>query len=542
MRRAPDVGTAIEWAKTGHASMTKCTAHDDGTESLSVGPGTQPNDDGVIQPVVFFCHAGCEPVDIIATAGVTWAEVCEPLDRTRVDDEVWTPRGNASHVYSYTDEHGEELFQTLRVPVAGGKSFLQRHRDPAERSGWAWNLQGVRRVLYHLPEVVNAVTEGTEVWVFEGEKDAERARADGKVATTSPMGAGKWRTEYGTSLAGANVSIVADNDEPGRKHAAEVYADLVDNHGCTVRILETTMANCKDYTDHRQHGGTDAMLVTMKSSAPIAVDVGGMGIQKFLDTDWPDGAEIIPGMLAEANVVILVGPEGHGKTTFLRQMAVQCASGIIPLDGRPMEPLRVMYVDAEVPERQQHHEWSRLAGLAARHTGEPVPDERLLLFSEWRSEPDLLTPDGQAWLHERIASFRPQVVFMGPVQNLAGRDTKDDEVVRRFKHAVNTGRSICGTAFVIEHHAPHRAPGDKERQMRPYGSSLFMKWPDFGYGLKPTEDEAVYDLYPFRRPRVRSRAWPERVRWGTPNTMEWPWMEAPPADVAAVLGHGRFGA
>jgi replicative DNA helicase len=268
---------------------------------------------------------------------------------------------------------------------------------------------------------------------------------------------------------------------------------------------------------------------------------GGMGIQSFIDSDWPEGAEIVPGLLAEANVAIIVGPEGHGKTTLLRQMAVQCAAGIIPFDGRPMEPLRTMFVDAQDTERQQQTEWSRLVGLAARHTGERVPDERLLLFSEWRTEPDLLTADGFDWLHERVDTYRPQVLFMGPVQNLAGRDTKDDEVARRFKRTINSARSICGTAFVIEHHAPHRAPGDKERQMRPYGSSLFLKWPDIGYGLKPTDDESVYDLYPFRRPRVRSRAWPDRLRWGTPNTMEWPWEQAPPEDGGTVLGHPKWG-
>jgi replicative DNA helicase len=97
-------------------------------------------------------------------------------------------------------------------------------------------------------------------------------------------------------------------------------------------------------------------------------------------------------------------------------------------------------------------------------------------------------------------------------------------VVRKFKHTVNNARSICGSAVMIEHHAPHRAPGDKERQMRPFGSSLFLKWPDIGYGLKPTEDPDVYDLHPFRKPRVRSRAWPEQLRQGAPNTLELPWM------------------
>lgn len=534
MRTAPDVATAVDWAKAGQASMVKCAAHDDGHASLSVGPGN----DG--QPVVFHCHAGCEPPDVMAAAGITWSEVCEPLDTTRVTEEVWTPSGPASHVYDYTDEYGELLFQTLRTPMpGGGKTFSQRQRDASKRGGWAYNLQGVRRVLYHLPEVVAAVADGVEVWVVEGEKDADRARADGKVATCGPMGAGKWRTEYGASLAGARVTIVADADEPGRKHADEVFTDLVENHGCTVRILESAMA--KDYTDHRQHGGTDEMFLMTRASFEPVIDVGGMGIQAFLDADFPLGAEIIPGMLAEAEVVVFVGPEGHGKSTFMRQMAVQSAAGIIPLLGGTMEPLRVVYIDAEVPERQQQTDWGRLAGLAARHTGEMVTDERLVLFSEWRNEPDLTTPDGAAWLHERISALRPQVVFLGPVQNLVGRDTKDDEVVRKFKGAINRARSICGSAFVIEHHAPHRAPGDKERQMRPYGSSLFMKWPDHGYGLKPTEEESVYDLYPFRRARVRSRSWPERVRWGKPNTMEFPWEIAPPEDGGNVVGHPRWG-
>ena len=204
-----------------------------------------------------------------------------------------------------------------------------------------------------------------------------------------------------------------------------------------------------------------------------------------------------------------------------------------------MEPLRVLYLDAENPEHQQQIDWRRLAGLAARNTGSPVPNDNLWIMSEWRSEPDLTTIDGQHLLYEAIANYRPHLCLMGPVQTLVGRDVKDDEVVRKFKHAINTARSICGTAFGIEHHAPHRAPGDKERQMRPYGSSLFMKWPDFGYGLKPTEEEDVYDLYPFRRPRVRSRAWPERLRWGKPNTLEFPWEEAEPE--SATIFHPRFG-
>ena len=521
MRTATDLRDAVESAKRNEQTMARCPAHDDGNASLSVGPGTDE------QPVVFFCHAGCEPVDIIKEAGMSWADVCAPLEENRNDDE-WTPQGNASHVYRYYDEQGTEVFQALRIPQpGGGKTFSQRHMGPDGR--WRWNLQGVRRVLYRLPQIIAAVQEGREIVIVEGEKDADKAARDGLAATTSPMGAGKWRTEYGEPIQGTFVTIVADNDESGTgmEHAETIYNDLTENWGCQARIVVSTLANCKDYSDHRAHGGTYESLVTTRTSVRQQAPVG-LGIQEFLDTDFPEGVEIIPGMLAEANVAILVGPEGHGKSLLMRQIATKCASGLHPFTTLPIEPLRVLFIDAENPEAQAQYDWRMLAGLCARHSGEPISNERLRILSEWRSEPDLITPEGQSWLFSHVENFRPQLVLMGPVQNLVGRDVKDDEVVRKLKRTVNGARAICGSAFVIEHHAPHRAPGDKERQMRPYGSSLFMKWPDYGYGLKTTEDEGVYDLYPFRKPRVRSRAWPGRVRWGREGTLEFPWEEAEP--------------
>jgi AAA domain len=516
-RQAPDIHTAIDWAKAGQASMTRCPAHEDRQASLSVAPGS----DG--QPVVVHCHANCETRDVFAAAGISWEEVCAPLDPTLADDGTWTPKGNASHIYSYVDEQGEELFQALRVPVPGGKTFFQRRHDSEKPSGWNWSLGDTRRVLYRLPQVIAAIEDGRDIWIFEGEKDVERAWVDGKAATCNPMGAGKWRTEYGIPLHGAHVTIVADNDDPGRKHAREVADDLVEKHECVVRIMETPLANCKDYSAHVQHGGTDEMLVVTWTSVTTVYESYGLDTLDFLDTEWTAGAEIVPNVLAEANVVVLVGPEGHGKSLFMRQFAVCAAAGIHPFTTERMDPLRVMFIDAENPEFQQAPDWRRLVGIAQRHTHEPFPRGQLQILSEWRNEPDLTTPDGQAWLYERITAYRPQLVLMGPVQNIVGRDTKDDEVVRKFKHAVNNARAICGSAFIIEHHAPHRQAGDKERQMRPYGSSLFMKWPDIGYGLKPTEDEEVYDMYPFRKPRVRSRKWPEQMRWGKPGTLEFPW-------------------
>jgi hypothetical protein len=527
---------AIEDARRGKKQMVTCPAHDDGKASLAVAPGTGE------QPVILHCHAECKPEDIMRAAGIEWSEVCAPLDSTIPTEEVWTPAGNASHVYQYVDEKGELLFEALRVPKPGGKEFRQRRPDPEARGGWAWNLQGVRRVLYRLPQVIEAVRNGTTIYVMEGEKDVEAARMDGLVATCNPMGALKWSDDYSEFLAGATVVIVADNDDKGHQHARQVMDSLLTVE-CTVDIVESTLPNCKDYFDHRAHGGTIQSMTLVWSSRKETAETGALTITDMIEGEWDTGIEIIPGFLARGNIVIFTGFEGHGKTTLLRQIAVCCAWGINPFTYEPMDPLTVMFTDAENPEHQQVLDWRKLVKLAQAHTGQQTAPGRLMILSEWMTEPDLTSTVGQAWLHERVQVIQPDIVLMGPVQNLVSRDVKDDEVVRKLKHGVNIARSMPpNPAFILEHHAPHRMAGDSERSTRPYGSSLFQKWPDFGYGLKPRKDSPrgdVYDVWPNRKPRVRARAWPPVVRWGSSSegSLEWPWMFEPD-DVSGSRNEG----
>ena len=67
--------------------------------------------------------------------------------------------------YDYLDEAGTLIHQVIR---SRPKSFRQR-RPGARPSEWIWNLRGVRRVLYRLPEVVGRPSE--TVYLVEGEKD-----------------------------------------------------------------------------------------------------------------------------------------------------------------------------------------------------------------------------------------------------------------------------------------------------------------------------------------------------------------------------------
>lgn len=148
-------------------------------------------------------------------------------------------------VYGYTDPAGRLLFQVVRYDP---KDFRQRRPDGNE--GWIWNLQGVERVLYRLPRILAAVATGQRIYLVEGEKDVHAIEAAGEIATTAPMGANKWLESYSETLAGAEVILVADQDEPGYRKAATVAASL-EAHGCKVYPVEAASGN--DAADHLKH-------------------------------------------------------------------------------------------------------------------------------------------------------------------------------------------------------------------------------------------------------------------------------------------------
>jgi hypothetical protein len=163
--------------------------------------------------------------------------------------------GTIETTYPYLDEAGDLLYQIARLTRKGFTS-----RQPAEQGGWIWNLKGVRKVIYWLPEVIAA----NEVFVVEGEKDVESLRKWGLVATCNPGGAGKWSDEYSKVLRGKKVFILQDDDEPGREHAKEV-AESVSRYASEVRVLPP-FPDAKDVTDWIANGATKKKLLKLAAA------------------------------------------------------------------------------------------------------------------------------------------------------------------------------------------------------------------------------------------------------------------------------------
>lgn len=243
--------------KTGGGFIARCPAHDDQKPSLSI----KEADDG---KVLLKCFTGCSVERVVEAIGLELHDLFVP-NEPRLTVVTSGPQ-ETDRIYSYLDEDGVILHETVRY--RNPKDF--RQRAPTETGGYVWTLKDVKRlVLYRLPELL-AADPRDAVFVLEGEKDVDLAiERFGLVATTNPMGAGRWRPEFCEPLAGRNIIVVPDNDQPGCDHANQVVKMLTET-GCVVRIVSLPDLPPKgDFSDWVAAGGTRARLEELSAAAPV---------------------------------------------------------------------------------------------------------------------------------------------------------------------------------------------------------------------------------------------------------------------------------
>lgn len=366
--------------RRGSTVRLLCPAHDDHEPSLDVTEGSSG------RPLVQCRSHGCSYAEVLAAVGL------EPGDLDTAPAAVWTPFGDAVAVYDYTDEAERLLYQVCRT---ADKQFPQRAPDPAAPRGWRWKLDGVRRVLYQLPRVVDAARIGEHVWVCEGEKDVHALLAAGAItATCNPGGAGKWRDEYSEQLVGATCTVVADRDDAGLEHARGVHASLA-RHGVSARVV--LPAEGKDAADHVAGGhGLDAFEPLGEPAAdelaPVFTDAYAFARAAVPMPEPLWGTRELT-LLAAGGLALLAGRPGSGKTTLLLDLACHLASGQpyphvdLGANGHAPEawpvprPLRVALVENEGPQELFR---VKLRDKLAAHGSDLGEGGGCLLVQTWR--------------------------------------------------------------------------------------------------------------------------------------------------------------
>jgi hypothetical protein len=276
-------------------------------------------------------------------------------------------------IYDYRDEHGALLYQCVRL--RSPKDFRQRQPDGPGR--WTWNLKGVRRVLYRLPELL-ASDRAEIVFVPEGEKDVDRLRSIGLVATCNPMGAGKWHQDFNQYLRGRRVVAIEDNDEEGRKHAAAVSRSL-SAVSALVGVLRLPGLPAKgDVSDWLDAGGTSEQLLALAASALPAPDApfeGLISARDLMAMDIPEPRWAIPGVLPEG-LSILGGKPKTGKSWLALEWALAVAFGGAASGLIEVEQGQVLYLALEDTDRRLQDRLRQLLG------GQPAPPT-LTLGTKW---------------------------------------------------------------------------------------------------------------------------------------------------------------
>jgi hypothetical protein len=250
--------------------VSLCTSHEDRNPSLSIRLEADK--------VLLHCHAGCSVEDILASLDLTPADLFnQPLERTeRPADDTWIPCQERGHrrvaQYPYKDERGTVVHGVTRCDH---KCFAQWRPDDSTRSGRRWSLNGpdgkrlVRTVPYLLPEALKAKAEDRVIWIAEGEKDVHALIGRGLIATCNAGGAGKWTAAHAAFLEGADITICADRDDPGRKHAEAVVESLF---SIAKSIYVVQAKTGKDAADHFAAGHNDSEFVQVWAPKPYPGD------------------------------------------------------------------------------------------------------------------------------------------------------------------------------------------------------------------------------------------------------------------------------
>lgn len=249
-----------------------------------------------------------------------------------------------------------------------------------------------------------------------------------------------------------------------------------------------------------------------------------LDVDEYMESISGDYNWLIPGFLERGDRILVTGSEGAGKSLLCTQLAFQAGCGVHPWTMERIDPINVALIDLENPDRLVKRRLQKLR----QHAPDDFDPKRLRIHSR-AAGIDLLSRSSRQWLYDRVNANKTDLLVIGPVYRMFAGETKrgdtgGEDQARQVTAALDELRERAGITLIAETHAPHGDDrGAAGRALRPFGSSLWMRWPEFGVGIRRSDDDrnnTEYDLTHWRQARDQ-RYWPEKLRRSKTG---WPWM------------------
>jgi hypothetical protein len=230
---------------------------------------------------------------------------------------------------------------------------------------------------------------------------------------------------------------------------------------------------------------------------------------------------VMPHVLERHNRLLITGGEGARKSMLIIQMAVMAAAGVHWWTETACPPVRVLVVDLELGKIETRRR-AELFSVAADY-GSANWRSRLSIYS--RSEDiDITSRSGASWLASLVDQAQPDILFLSPIYRLTSGlakpgDIGGEDAAKRAAFAIDKIRNRFNCAIVAETHA---AKGDagRGRDLRPFGSSVWTRWPEFGYGIVAQADNPTARDWVGWRGDRSPRNWPDYFLWSD-QTGDW---------------------
>lgn len=354
--------------------------------------------------------------------------------------------------YGYTDEGGTLLHEVVRNSK---KKFRQRRL--AANGKWVYNMKGVRRVLYRLPQIMEAIDQRRAIFIVEGEKDVHSLESLNLVATTSAQGSGSWRDEYADQLEDAlEVIVIPDRDTPGLKYASAVVESLGQRR-IPFRVLHLPVPHGQDVSDWlagREVSPIQARHELIEMAVSAGRDVYEQEkpypmpytMEELLTREFKPRESVVPGIVP-FGVTLFVGKPKTGKTFFALSIAHAVACGGLALGSIQVKRGRVLYLVLEDSQRGLQNRMRHLSTIGGDTGG------RLMFVNEWKKMDD----EGLAHLDQFLKDYPDtSLVIIDTLKRVRPEADRRKGIYDQDYEALfplTALAEIHDTSFLVMHHA-----------------------------------------------------------------------------------------